>query len=174
MVVVPSTIATLSQYADQLLSVCEDAVALTDAGVQERVYVSASEPAFDCEQLTCYVSNIAEAITSPFSPTEVTALRTKFGNVIMVTYVIDSVRCSTTMPNISTFPSVASLNAVAHTVLDDMFALWNGLRHAHENGEIFDQCLGVHFDGIVPLPDMGDYVGCEMTVSASIPGIARA
>lgn len=174
MVVVVSTIETLSLYADELLTVCENSLFLTDAGVPGRVYVSPSAPAFDCEQLTVYISAVNEAPTSPFSPSEETALRGKFGNLILVSYVVTVIRCSANMGNLSTFPSEANLTRVAHTLQDDAFALWNGLRHAHANGEIFDGCLGLHFDGIVPTRDEGGYVGCEMRVRASIPGIANS
>lgn len=173
MVVIPSTIETLSQYADDLLQVCEDAIALTQAGVPERVYVSPAPPAFDCEQLTLFVNGLFEAPTSPLAPIEETALRGKFGNVILVSYIIDVVRCSAS-GTLTAPPAASALTAVAHTVEDDMFSLWNGVRHAHEDGDIFDGCLGVHFDGITPLRDEGGFCGCEMRLRASIPGIPNA
>lgn len=171
MVVATSTIETLSEYADSLLLVCEEALSLTDAGVPDRVYVSPSIPAIDCEQLTLFIASISEAPTSPLSPAEETALRGKFGNIILVGYVIDVVRCSANPQSLTVMPSPAALTRVAHTVEDDMFAIWNGIRHAHTNGEIFDGCLGVHFDGIVPLRDEGGFCGCEAKIRASIPGI---
>lgn len=171
MTVVESTITTLSQYADDLLVVCENSLSLTVAGAPQRVYVSPAAPAFDCEQLTLFVSGLAEAPTSPLSPIEEIALRGKLGNVILAGYIIDVVRCSANPISIDQPPPAASLTAVAHTVQDDMFALWNGVRHAHADGDIFDGCLGVHFDGITPLRDEGGFCGCEMKLRASIPGI---
>lgn len=157
-------------------SVREAGVEMTyDIEVEEtHNFVANGLIAHNCEQLTLYISAINEAPTSPLAPPEESALRGKFGNVILVSYIIDVVRCSANSESLTMAPSPAALTAVAHIVQDDMFALWNGLRHAHADGLIFDRCLGVHFDGITPLRDQGGYCGCELRVRASIPGIPNA
>jgi hypothetical protein len=171
MAVMVSTITTLSEYADALLQICEHSLSLTAEGVPDRVYVSPGIPAFDCQQLTLFVSGISEAPTSPLAPIEETALRGKFGRLTLATYVIDVVRCSANPVTIDIPPSPASLTAVAHIVEDDMWAIWNGVQHAVANGEIFEHCLGVHFDSVAALPDQGGFCGCTFRLRASIPGI---
>jgi hypothetical protein len=166
-----STITTLTDYAQDLLGVCENALATTIGGVPDRSYITPSEPAWDCcPFLNVQVGGLTEAPTSPLGPAEAPALRTKFGNVILARYVITAVRCSPTV-NGTQLPTVAAMNASAAEVLEDGWALWNGLRHAIEDNLIFDGCLGVHFDGAQPLPDQGGCVGWRMVIRASIPGI---
>lgn len=172
MVVVPSTVDTLNQYASEVLAVAETSLATTDEGTPTRSYLtSATNFSWDCcPFLTVFVGRLAEAPTAPLAPTEATARRGDFGNIILATYVITVARCAPQIQN-DGFPLVADIAAIAAQTEQDGWALWNGLRHAHANGEIFDGCLGVHFDGGVPIREQGACVGWEFTIRASIPGI---
>jgi len=172
MVVVPSTVTTLSDYADQLLGVCAEALATTTGGVPDRVYVSPSNPAFDCcPFLSVVVAGLEEAGTSPIAPIEVIARRGDFGNIILAAYTIWSLRCAPTAIEGTSLPSVTDIALVAAQVQEDGWALWNAIRHAHADGEIFDGCLGVHFDGGQPIPEQGGCVGWLFRIRASIEGI---
>lgn len=167
-----STVSTLTDYALDVKTVCEAALATTLQGTPEISQLVPSGPVFDCcPALYVEVPFLREAPTSPLSPPEASALRSKFGNVILATYVITVVRCAANPTTGRTMPTVTQIEAVAAQVLEDAFALWNGVRHAVEDGTLFDGCLGVHFDGIVPIPEQGGCVGRQMTIRASIPGI---
>ena len=172
MVVVPSTIETLTLYAQSVLTVAEEALALTDAGLPERSYNSPAAPTFDCcPALMVHVSGLDEAPTSPLSPAEVTARRGDFGNIILASYIITAIRCAPVPDSSGNPPSVAEIEAATVEVQQDGWALWNRLRHAVADGEIFDDCLGVHVDSGVPIAEQGGCVGWQFSIRASIPGI---
>jgi hypothetical protein len=171
MVVVASTIDTLSAYADDLLVVAENVLVDTDEGTPSLSYVTAAAPAFDCcPALMLHISRLAEAPTSPSAPAEATAKRVTMGSIILVSYEIIIIRCAAN-PDATGTPNVAEQTAVAHQVQQDGWALWNGLRHAVKNNEIFETCLGVHFDGGLPVREQGACVGWTFTIRASVPGI---
>lgn len=171
MMVVASTLTTLTEYAQQVLTVAEQALALTDAGVPDRSYISASAPAFDCCPFVAVtVAGLAEASTSPLSPVEASARRHAFGNIILASYTLVAVRCSPSMDG-NNFPAVADLEASAVEVQQDGWMLWNHLRSAVKNGDIFTDCEGVHFDGGQPIRDEGMCVGWIFRIRAMIPGI---
>lgn len=166
-----STVHTLTDYAEQVLLVSGDALATTDSGCPDRVFISPDAPVFDCcPFVNVYVSALREETTSPLSPTE-TALRTKFGSVILATFVISAVRCAANPMSIDNMPTAAAITASAAEVQQDGWALWNGIRDAQQNGLLFDGCIGLHFDGGVPIPEQGGCVGWVFSLRASIPGI---
>lgn len=168
----PSTVDTLGEYADEVLGVAELALATTDAGTPDRSYVTAWTPALDCcPALICQVLPLREAPTSPLSPAEETALRTKFGSVVLATYVIWAIRCAAEPFGNEGLPRVEDITVVAHQVMQDGWALWNGIRKAQQTGNLFDGCLGMHMDGAVSIPEQGGCVGVTLTLRASIAGI---
>lgn len=172
MSVVPSDITTLNDQALALLDICEQALAATDAGAPTNVYLDASPPAIDCCPLLAIVAlPLAEDVTSPLTPSPATALRTTLGNVIRVTYTIYAYRCAAVPQKNGQPPTPAEKTAVALTVQQDGWALWNGVRHAIANGLFGDTCLGVYFDPLRYLPAEGGCVGVVFQVRAQIDGI---
>lgn len=170
MSVIESDVSTLGVYADDLLVVCETALAATEEGTPPS-WTSPAPPAFDCcPALIVHVSRLAEAPTAPASPSEQTARRVTLGGVILATYVIDILRCAANPPTSGRLPTPAAITAVAHVVQQDAFAIWNGLRAAVRSGDIFETCQGVHFDGGQPIREQGGCVGWEFIVRAMIPG----
>lgn len=167
----PSDVTSLSDYADAVLGVAVDSLATTTAGAPDRAYVSPAQPTFDCcPMLTVVVTGLSEASTSPTTPAEIPARRTDFGSVILAGYAVWALRCAPVIEN-GQLPSPSEIAAVALEVQEDGWALWNGLRHAHRRGDIFDGCLGVHFDGGVPINEQGGCVGWLFQIRAMIPGI---
>ncbi len=172
MTVVASTVDTLYEQAVALLAVAETALADTDAGAPDDAYVTLDEPAYDCcPALIVHVRRLGEEVTSPATPPGSTALRPKIGGVILATYVITVLRCAAQMSLNGDPPSPAAQQAVAATVLADGFALWNGVTHAFNDGDIFDSCYGFHRDDMVPVRDRGGCVGWEWAIRPVIPGI---
>jgi len=170
----PSTVSTLSDYADELLAVSFAALEMTTAGAPERSYVSPALPTFDCcPMLTVVVDSLTEGSTSPTSPTEITARRADFGSIILAGYQIWAIRCAPVIDN-GHLPSPFEIAASALQVQEDGWALWNGIRRAHRHGEIFDRCIGVHFDEGVAIREQGGCVGWMFRIRAMIPGIPDA
>ena len=173
MSIVPSTVATLSDYSDAVLEVAIDALNTTTAGAPDRAYVSPAPPAFDCcPALMVHVASLTEEATSPGTPGG-SARRGDFGSIILAGYQIWAIRCAPVMDG-DLLPAPSEIAASALEVQEDGWALWNGLRHAVKNGDIFERCTGVHFDGGVPIPEQGGCVGWTFRIRAMIPGIPLA
>jgi hypothetical protein len=129
-------------------------------------------PAVDCcPALVLVVPSLTEASTSPLAPIEETALRSTLGRINLATYQVYALRCAAQMQKNGNPPTSAQKSAVAAAVQQDMWAIWNGVDDAVENGTIFDACTGVHFDGIRPIRSQGGCVGSLATFRAMIPGI---
>jgi hypothetical protein len=166
-----STVTTLTEYAHAVLAVAETALATTTAGVPDRSYVSPAAPVFDCcPMLTVHIPAMAEAGTAPVVPVEAPARRGQYGNIILVTYVVTTLRCAPSIEG-NLLPSVVDMEAAAAEVLEDGWAIWNGIRHAVQDGTLFTDCLGVHFDGGRSVSEQGGCVGWQHTIRAQIPGI---
>jgi hypothetical protein len=166
-----STVTTLTEYANDVLVVAVDALDTTSAGVPDRAYVDTGPPAWDCcPFLTVYVAALTEAPTSPLGPGMATARRRETGYVIFATYVINAIRCAPPLGN-NGLPTVAAKQAVSATVLEDGWALLNHFEHAIDNNEIFERCIGVIFDGGVPISERGGCVGWQFQIRAPIDGI---
>lgn len=166
-----STVSTLTDYAQQVLDVAETALATTSAGAPDSVFLSASRPAWDCcPFLAVQVQSLGEEQTSPLTPGG-TAQRSTLGSVILATYHVYAVRCAAGTGNQDGIPTDDEKSATALTVQEDGWALWNGFRAAVRNGDLFDTCTGVHFDGGTAIPEQGGCVGWIMQMRAYIPGI---
>ena len=162
----PSPLERLTIYAEALLDASVDILNTTTALAPTSQFLASGRPAFDCEFVAVQVTRLAEDATSPTSVLS-TKKRNHFGNIILATFVIYVVRCG---PNISSGlpPNDASKTSNASLVFEDGWAIWNGIRDVQD--ELFDDCLGIYFDGGLPLPDSGGYVGWQFTIRASIPG----
>lgn len=172
MTITPSDVHTLGDYASDLLTVSIAALATTDSGAPVEAFVSAiAPPTFDCcPMLAVAVTGLAEAPTKPGSPAESVARRTTYGNIILAGYGIWALRCAPTVDG-RQLPTMAQKVASADEVEQDGWALWNGIRHAVANGELFETCTGVHFDGGQPITEQGGCVGWVFRLRAMIPGI---
>jgi hypothetical protein len=170
MSVVPSTVASLNEMAGALLLVAEDALADTIGGTPTRSYVAPAEPAFDCcPFLTVHVPGLTEDTTGAGPGGVAVGHRSMRGSVILATYVTLAIRCAPEADN--GLPSIAAIEAVAREVQEDGWSLWNRLRQAIREGEIFGLCQEVYFDGGVSVVEQGGCVGWRFTIRAAIPGI---
>lgn len=175
MTITASTVTTLTEYAEQLLTAAENALATTDEGVPPLSYITLDDPAYDCcPALIVHITGLQEALTNPIVPAEATALRPKLGGVILVSYAITVLRCAASPGNNGALPSVSAMMEAAAQVQQDGWALWNGITHAFNDGEIFDRCQGFHRDALVPVREQGGCVGWQFNLRAMIPGIPNS
>lgn len=167
----PTTVDGLYQLATDFLTVCEDSLTMTAAGVPDRSYVSPSAPAFDCcPFLSVHVAGLTEEATSPLAPPPVLGRRTEFGRLNLATLVATIVRCSPQLDE-SGLAIISSAEAVAQTVLQDGWALWCGLSHAITCEAFKDLCSFVHVDRGTSIPEQGGCVGWQFTIRAELEGI---
>lgn len=163
----PTSIDQLTITAQALLDTVVTILNTTPSLAPDSQFLTPSKPAFDCEFVAVQVARLAEAPTSPLTPNLAVGNRNRFGNVIQATYIIYVVRCAPEMEG-SRPPSDAAKTASAGVVERDGWALWNGIRDQQD--ELFDDCIGVMFDGGVPIQEEGAFVGWAFQIRASIEG----
>lgn len=161
-----TTIDELGIVAQNLLDAVVTILATTDSGVPPSSFITTTRPAFDCEFTAVQVERLAEDDTSPLLALE-TKKRDVFGNIIVATYVIYVLRCAPAIVG-GNLPSDAAKTDNALLIMQDGWALWNGIRSMQD--DLFDNCLGVYFDGGSPINEQGGYLGWEFQIRASIEG----
>lgn len=163
----PTTLSQLTTVAQAILDTAVTILNTTAAMAPDSQFLSPSAPAFDCEFVAVQVTRLSEENTSPLTPSMATGNRNRFGNVILASYVVYVVRCAPEMQGANP-PTDAAKTASATTVQEDGWALWNGFRE--EQDLLFDDCIGVHFEGGVPIQEQGAYVGWIFAFRAAIEG----
>lgn len=161
-----STVTSLTDLAFAFLDVAKASLATTAGGTPERSYVAPEPVAFDCcPFLAVTVPRISEEITSPFSPPIATGHRVAYGRINLVTLKVVAVRC------IEDNLDADYIEAVMSEVLEDGWALWNGIYDAIRDSRFKDQCSDVHFDGARSIRPQGGCVGWELLFRAELGGI---
>ena len=163
----PTTLAQLTIVAQAVLDTTVTLLNTTPALAPTSQFLTPSRPAFDCEFVAVQVGRLGEETTLPLSSVMVTGNRNRFGNVILATYVIYVIRCAPEMQGANP-PTDAAKTASAMTVQEDGWVIWNGWREEQEF--VFDNCIGVHFDGGTPIQEEGGFVGWQFQMRAMIEG----
>lgn len=162
----PDPAERLTETAQSVLDATVDILNTTPAGAPIHQFLTSGSPAFDCEFVAVQVPRVAEDSTSPLSVLD-TKRRNRFGNIILVTFVIYVVRCGPSIKQ-GLPPTDQAKTDNAALVFRDGWVLWNGIRDVQD--DLFDDCLGVYFDGGVPIEEQGGYVGWVFQIRASIEG----
>lgn len=167
-----STITSLYDLTAALLVEAEAALALTTAGTPTNVYITpASLPAFDCcPALVANCTALSEEVTSPTAPIPATGQRDRYGRIILATLTIWALRCAPKVSRTGTV-SVTDNEQVAAEVLEDGWALWNGITCSIKNGIFEGLCNYVHIQSSQAIQEQGGCVGWQMTLRAEIGGI---
>ena len=167
----PSTITGLTTLTSSLLAVAAAALDDTTAGAPDLVYVSPAAPAFDCcPALIVNVASLSEESTSPLTPPAATGRRSSYGRIALAQLVLSALRCA---PRVQQDGSVltSDIEAVAVTVQEDAWALWNGVTCAIKNEVFLDLCSDIHIDRAVQIREQGGCVGWEFAIRAELGGI---
>jgi hypothetical protein len=162
-----TSLAELTIVAQAVLDTTVTILNTTPALAPDSQFLTPSRPAFDCEFVAVQVARLGEETTSPLTTAMVVGNRDRFGNVILATYVIYVVRCAPEMQG-SNPPTDAAKTASATTIQEDGWAIWNGWRDQQDF--VFDDCIGVHFDGGVPIQEEGGFIGWQFQLRAMIEG----
>ena len=88
----------------------------------------------------------------------------------MATFVIWALRCA---PKVQKGGSVlvADNEAATREVLQDGWALWNGVTCAVKEGTFENLCSYMHVQQAISVAEQGGCVGWQMSLRAEIPGI---
>jgi len=170
-----STLQSLTQYAAELLALCEDALTPTVGGVILRSYLSPGTPAFDCEQLTVDVQSLGDADMTTLS-TLGAGGRHITGALNLIGFRVTVVRdCVPTLEEDGDFPDPIDMQAKAVEVQEDVWAIWTRVRTAKMEGTLFDgRCNKLFFDGARALETAGGTAGWEIDFRANIPGFVNS
>lgn len=140
-------------------------------GAPERSFVSPGLPAWDCcEQMTVHIDSVFEADTSPGGLA--TGRRTTHGRVTQIAFVVSITRC---VPTIGVnpqddIPAIEDLQEAAEQINADGWALWNHLYNMVREGELFERCLLVDWDGMRSFAPSGGCGGWELRISVQLDG----
>lgn len=171
MTVVATNVNTLFEMAVELLSVCDDALATTDAGRPAKSYISPGVPTLDglCDTLIVYGATLTEEATSPFNPAPSPGWRHRRGRINLAGLTVVSARCGSTAAS----PTALALTADAKKSIDDGWAIWNVVtqRLADRDDPLFDgQCTDIHFDPGLSLTPQAGLVLWQMSFRIEIGG----
>jgi hypothetical protein len=171
---VPSDVSSLDGLCSALLAACVAALATTDAGVPERQFVSAGQPAFDCGDFVAVQSlTLGLADTQPLQPMLQPAQRVHSVSLNLTTLIAYAIRCVPTLDTRGNPPTAAALTAAARVTNQDGFAIWNHLKRTVRDGSLFPGCrTPVFFDGGLSLVPSGARAGWQFTLRVEIEGIA--
>lgn len=162
----PDPYDRLTILAQDLLDETVAILETTPSGAPASRFLTPARPAFDCEFVAVQVSRLTEDTTRPLEVTS-RKKRKHFGNIILATMLIYVVRCAPMMKGLSA-PSDQEKTLSAQQIQEDAWSIWNGVRTAQD--DLFDACLGVYFDGGLPIPESGGYVGWQFQIRVSIDG----
>lgn len=165
-----SDVATLFDFADELLTVANQALATTVGGAIDRAFVSPTLPALDCcAQLTVDVRSIQFETTSPTNP--LPAIGHRATNALyLAVLVITVARCAPVVGQ-NTLPSIADMETSSRETTEDLWAIWNTLQALKREGLLFGgKCPALYIDPPVPLNAEGGCVGWVVSVRPAIDG----
>lgn len=167
----PSTVTSLYDLAEEVLSVAEGCLGTTAAGVPSLSYVSPALPAFDCcPALIVSVAALTEEGTSPQATAMDTGRRASYGRVNLAALTVTALRCAPSMQKDGSVP-ISAIEQAASETLEDGWALWCGFYHAIINGTFEGTCSDVHFDSGRAVIEQGDCVGWTFLFRCQINGI---
>jgi hypothetical protein len=165
-----STVATVHTIAGELLAKCELALGTTVGGVPPFVSLNPGLPALDrqCDQL--YVWESAPVVESAGG---VGSLHFGWKTFIGLNALI--ARCvpvGETIDKRYRGPSAIKSTAAAQKVMEDMWALWNGVTSEILSGDLFEDfpCSGVRFESMIPLDPQGGFAGWTLALQVELDG----
>lgn len=169
-----STVASVHELAQELLDACEAVLATTVGGPPAAVFLSPGLPALDrqCDTLSAYAT--APAVTGASSPGGLGAsmrfaVQTHIALSVMVARCLPVGR-ETKQRYLP--PTAQQLTGAAQKVMEDMWALWNGVVTQVFDGSLFEghPCRGVEFLSLTPLDPQGGFGGWTLALQVDLDG----
>lgn len=167
-----STVETPTTYAQQLLTIANDALAHTSGGSIDRAFVSPPGVPFDCEMLVVVESALARYVPARGGALDAGHVH-RWASLWIHGWQILIVRdCMPITLNEHTAdpPSAAQYAAAAAETKQDVWAVMNALEVAAENGIFQGRCSEFFVDGAIALDMQGQRGGWAINVRATIDG----
>lgn len=171
-----ATAASVHQIAQDLLTTAEQILTTTVGGPVALAYLSPGFPSLDyqCDQVAVWNSGLGEEQTSPLSPIPATGQRRRWGWLNLATLSVQSIRCIRVGRTTSTGytpPSSEQLAEDAAKVMEDGWALYNGISTAIIEDGLFDgPCKDIKFLSMSPLTPQGGVAGWTLVLSVELAG----
>lgn len=167
----------LNAVTDAFLATALDALSLTDAGPPGRAYVSPSESALDCcGQCTVWLQEIGETNFAAGSGALAAEKAIKRGGLPQLLIFVQATRCHVGLKALvkaleeGNPPNVADLQATAHMVDQDGWALRIHFAYELRKGALSEICSGAEMLGGVKLTSQGGCVGWTFSFRYPIQG----
>jgi hypothetical protein len=167
------TVTSPADYAAMLLDLCDDVLATTSGGQIARKGVVPWQPALDCEMLAVSFTTLGLGATAPGAPLLATARRHVYGALNLIGFVIHIARDCVPVAKGTRGgpPDMAENQVAAFEMSEDVWAIWNALPDAMEQGELFGgRCSELFMDNAAAIPASGQIAGYTISIRASIPG----
>lgn len=169
-----STVTTATEYAQELLELCEEAIATTESGAIERAYLSPPSPPWDCEQLTVEITSIGD-FPLPTTSTLGGGQRITAAINVLGFRVVVLRDCAPGMDEDGEFPDPDEMAAFAALGHQDVWSIWTRVRTAYIAGDLFEgNCDHLFFDGATALEMSGGMAGYQLLFRAEIAGFANS
>lgn len=163
----------LTEYAQELLDLCEAALEATDAGAPSRVYLAVPGPPFDCDQLTVETASLGDA---PLAATSVLGSGRRITAAInLVGFRVKIVRCVPTLSEAGDPPPEEDVTLAAAMLNMDVWAIWTRVRTAQREGTLFGgDCSHLFYDGAFAIEEEGGIAGYQIDFRADIDGFVNS
>ena len=172
-----STAASLHEVAQELLDAAERIIATTSGGPILFACLSPGLPALDrgCDQIAVWATALGDEQMSPLTPIPQVGQRRRIGWLNLAGLSVLVARCLT----VQKIPVPdATLTLDAEKVMEDGWALWNGVSSAIRSDGIFvgedplfgGTCTDIKFVSMTPLTPEGGMGGWVLSLSVEIAG----
>lgn len=172
--VVEATLTTWYEYAEEVKTLLEAALAETDAGPVGESWVDWERPALyptECDQLVVSGLNLGQSNTigQPSSA----GVRHIHGAVNLVGFLVTVARSCAPLPKDNgDLPTPEEKSAAAKEMFDSGFACWTRIYQTAKAKALFEgKGRELYLDGLRALPTNGTLMGFELEFRAEIYGI---
>lgn len=172
------TVQGVAQLAHELLAASETALATTIGGTPEITYLSPGLPALDrgCDTLAVWAALVTDEQTAPLTPLPQVGQRRRVAWLNIVTLnalVARCVRVGYSTQRGYSYPTSEQLTEDAEKVMEDGWALWNGISLAVRDDGLFGGvCQDIKLPTLSALTPQGAMAGWVLTVQVELPGYA--
>lgn len=172
----PSDAASLHEQAQDLLDAAYAILSGTVGGAPKMQYLSPGLPALDyqCDQVAVWAAAIGDEQAGAVSPPPQVGQRRRLAWTNLCVLSCQATRCISTGTSTKTGwtpPKEAVLTSDAEKVMEDGWALWNGISTAILDEALFGgTCKDIKFVSMLPLTPQGGVAGWVLTVSFELAG----
>lgn len=169
-----STVASVHQLAAELLDKCEQVLATTVGGIPPSVFLSPGLPALDRQCDTLCVYETAPSVNGAGETPSFPGASLRFAAIMFIGLSVQAVRCvpiAREKNGVWKYPTDEQLTEAAEKVMEDGWALWNGVVSELRDGDLFETpCQAVEFVSLTPLDPQGGMAGWTLALAVDLQG----